>query len=344
MQSKRRHKRFTLNVLDVNGKMMFATEVKVIDISIGGISLKANRRLNIGSEYALKLDGKDRAIALKGAVVWSSLSAAKNGPDGEVVPIYAAGLKFTNMSTKRITELLNFIEGHKKEEVNVTGSNRFNVRFHLNDEEKAVLNLPSSCKVKEISLGGMLIECVQDLEIESTIPMTLSTCDGKLIRLMGRVASCRVIYGDGGKQYAVGIEFLDLTHRDREVLATFMDCCATLEKNGKEERDAKQASSQSLPVISKELIDKVEHLYEWHKTMGYYKVLCVKEWATDEQIARAFHAMAQQFQPDKHLDISQDLKEKIEVIFAYINEAYSTLMNPQKKKEYDRIPVSRIRH
>jgi c-di-GMP-binding flagellar brake protein YcgR len=338
MQSKRRHKRFTLNVLEVNGKMMFATEVRVIDISIGGISLKANRRLNIGSEYALKLDGKDRAISLKGAVIWSSLSAAKNGPDGEVAPIYTAGLKFTNMSTARITELLNFIEGHKKEEVPVTWGDRLSVRFHINDEEKAVLNLPSNCTVREISLGGMLIECEQDLEIESAIPMTLSTYDDKLIDFIGRVASCRVIYGDGRKQYAVGIEFLDLTDKDREILATFIDCCTAIEKNGKEE------SSESLPVISKELIDKVEHLYKWHKTMGYYKVLCVKEWAPDEQIERAFLRMAQEFHPDKHPDISQDLKEKIEVIFAYMNEAYSTLMSPQKKKEYDRSPVPRIRH
>jgi len=343
MQDNRRHKRFTLNVLEVNGKMMFATEVKVIDISIGGISLKANRRLNIGSEYSLKLDDKDRVISLKGAVIWSSLSAAKNGPDGEVVPIYAAGLKFTNMSTERITELLNFIEGHKKEEVNVTGGCRLNIRFHIDEAEKAVLNLPSSCKVKEISLGGMLIECEQDLVIESTIPMTLSTYDDKLIRLMGRVASCRVIYGGGGKQYAVGIEFLDLTEKDREILATFIDCCTVIENNNREE-EARHAVSESIPAISQEFIDTVEHLYKWHKTMGYYKALCVKEWATDEQIKRAFHAMAQQFQPDKHPDISKDLKEKVEVILAYINEAYLTLMNPEKKKEYDRIPVSRIRH
>ncbi len=144
MQDKRRHKRFTVNVLEVNGNMMFATEVKVIDISIGGISLKANRRLNIGSDYALKLDGKNRVIALKGAVVWSSLRESKAGPDGN------------------------------------------------------------------------------------------------------------------------------------------------------------QVSHESPPVISQELIDKIEHLYKWHKTMGYYKALCVKEWATDEHIKHAFQEMAQQFDPDKY--------------------------------------------
>lgn len=71
MQDKRRYKRFTLNILEISGKIMFATEVEVIDISIGGISLKVNRqpRLNIGSQYELQLDGKDEAVSLKGSVI-----------------------------------------------------------------------------------------------------------------------------------------------------------------------------------------------------------------------------------------------------------------------------------
>jgi len=344
MQDKRRHKRFTLNVTEVNARMVLATEVNVVDISIGGILLKANRRLNIGSEYALELGAKNRFISLKGAVMWSSLSESRKGTGGEVVPIFRAGMKFRNMSTERITELLNFIEEHKKEEVHVTGGDRLNVRFHIDDAEKAILNFPAKYEVKVISLGGMLIECTQDFAIGSTIPMSLSLYGDRLVRVMGRVASCRVIYSDGRKKYAIGIEFLDLTDKDREILAAFTDRCTVIEENGKEKKDANRASGESLPVISGELIDKIEHLYKWQKTMGYYKVLCVKEWATDEQIRRAFHTIAREFHPDKHPGISQDLKEKMTVISAYVNEAYSTLLNPQKRKEYDRIPISRIRH
>jgi Tfp pilus assembly protein PilZ len=344
MQDKRRHKRFTLNVADVNARMVLVTEVNVIDISIGGILIKANRRLNIGSEYTLKLGAKDRVISLRGAVIWSSLSESRARADGEVMPLYRAGLKFKNMSAESIAELLNFIEGHKKEEVHAAGKDRLNVRFHIDDAEKAILNFPAVCEAKVISLGGVMIECIHDFEIGSTIPMSLSIHDDKLIRFMGRVASRRVIYSDGRKQYAIGIEFLDLTDKDREILATFVDRCPGIEENGEGKKDANRASYESLPVISKELIDRVEHLYKWHKTMGYYKLLCVKEWASEEQIKRAFHTMAREFHPDRHPGISQDLKEKMNVIFAYANEAYSTLMNPQKRKEYDRIPISRIRH
>jgi len=44
-----------MEVVDITGKMMFADEVNIIDISVGCFSLKADRRLNIGHEYALKM-------------------------------------------------------------------------------------------------------------------------------------------------------------------------------------------------------------------------------------------------------------------------------------------------
>ncbi len=222
MEDKRRYKRFTLNIQEINGKMLFATQVKVIDISIGGISIKANRRLNIGSEYSLKLEGM-KTISLRGSVVWSSLGESRGKSDGEVVPIYSAGLKFTNMSPEKTAELLSFIDSNKKEEVQVIGGTRLNVRFHINDPEKAILNFPSSYKVKKIGLGGMLIECVRDLEIESRIPMELSVRADNPIEFVGRVASCQLTGGGVQRQFDIGIEFTDLTEKERAVLASFID-------------------------------------------------------------------------------------------------------------------------
>jgi hypothetical protein len=40
------------------------------------------------------------------------------------------------MSIERIMDLLDFIEGNKMEEVYVTGSNRLNIRFNINDPQK----------------------------------------------------------------------------------------------------------------------------------------------------------------------------------------------------------------
>ena len=55
MRENRRYKRFSVDIFGINGKMMFANEVEIQDISIGGISIRVDRRLNMGSEYTLKV-------------------------------------------------------------------------------------------------------------------------------------------------------------------------------------------------------------------------------------------------------------------------------------------------
>ena len=66
MTERRRYTRLRMEVVDITGKMMFADEVNIIDISVGGVSLKADRRLNIGHEYAVKMENSGRVLAVRG--------------------------------------------------------------------------------------------------------------------------------------------------------------------------------------------------------------------------------------------------------------------------------------
>jgi hypothetical protein len=218
--------------------MVLATEMQVIDISISGICLKANRRLNIGSDYTLKLEGR-KTISLRGTVVWCSLTETRKGPEEEMIPIYAAGMQFKDMTTERITELQYFIESHKIEEVHVLGA-RLNIRFHLKEPENALLICPDDYKVETISLGGMLIECLRNFEIESRIPMEMFIHEDNPLKFVGRVASSRVIDKEGQKQYNIGIEFLDLTEKDREILSSFIDYNAVTNSGNKAEAPEKK--------------------------------------------------------------------------------------------------------
>jgi Tfp pilus assembly protein PilZ len=321
MQDKRRHTRYTLKVMEVEGKIMFASEVKIIDISIGGISLKANRRLNIGSEYLLKLNDKKKAISLKSTVVWSSLNESRKSPSGELIPIYTVGLKFNNISVEKITELLEFIEGHKKEEVSVTEGQRLNVRFHVNDPGKAILNFPARYKVKTISLGGMLIECVRDFEVDSRIPMELSLHDDKPIKFVGRVASCKVIDSGGQKQYDIGIEFLDLTDKDREVLTTFVEYCNIMETGNEADTTANKTVATLIdPKLRKEYdtrpVPGVRPEMETAKVVvRYADGKLIKGYTHDFLPTRpSFHVRPIEFEPtDKGVEVS--VKELKAVFF-----------------------------
>src|SRR3990172_10537841 len=208
MREHRRNKRFIVDGMDINGKMMFATEVKILNISIGGVSLKADRRLDIGNEYTLKIDDKGRVIAVKGVVVWSSICENREGPHGDRIPIYSAGMKFTNVLSDKVLELINFIEGHTKD-----GEHRLSgLRFNIKAPEKAILNFPEDYRVKKISLTGMLIESAQSLETESRFPMEICLPeDEKPIRFLGRVASCLVIADAVPDQCDIGIEFMEMS-------------------------------------------------------------------------------------------------------------------------------------
>ena len=337
MRDIRRYKRFRFNDSEVNGKMVLVTEVKIVDISISGISLKVNRRLNIGSDYTLKLEGS-KTISLRGTVVWCSLIETRKGSKGDVIPIYSAGMQFKDMSTERTTELQYIIDSHKIEEVHVIGGTRLNIRFHIKDPENSILIYPDNYKVKSIGLGGMRIECVRNFEIESRIPMEMFIHDDAPLKFVGRVTSYKEIDKKGQKQYDIGIEFLDLTEKDKETLASFIDdiSMTDTEMGNEPETTAGNSADEDIPGMSKEFIDKVQYLYKWHTTMGYYKVLEIKEYATNEQISLAFRRKVHELHPDKFSKASDDLKHQLNELFSYINAARSTLLDPQKRKEYDR--------
>lgn len=61
---------------------------------------------------------------------------------------------------------------------------------------------------------------------------------------------------------------------------------------------------------------------------NYYDVLGVKRDATDDQIKKAFRKLAAKYHPDAGGD-EQKFKE--------VSEAYTTLSDPQKRKEYDQL-------
>ena len=224
--NKRRYKRFKVGVLEINGMMMFANEVEILDLSVGGVSLRADRRLNMGAEYSLKIGDKTNVIPLKARVVWSLLSGTKKSAAGGTVPMYTAGMRFCDLSGETMAELTQFITDHRNEpfenDVHGLSGLRLNIRFSINAKEKAVLNYAEGYRVKKISLGGMLIESAHAVGAEERLSMELSLPGNAAIVFWGRVASCLLSSSEEPLRYDVGIEFLDLNEAHREILDAFI--------------------------------------------------------------------------------------------------------------------------
>lgn len=64
--------------------------------------------------------------------------------------------------------------------------------------------------------------------------------------------------------------------------------------------------------------------------MNYYETLGVNKTATEEEIKKAYRAKALQYHPDKNQG-----NAAAEEMFKKINEAYSVLSDPAKRRQYD---------
>ena len=216
MQDKRRYPRYVVE--GVEGTLMFTTHVDVLNISINGVALKANRRLEMGGEYTLKLEYRERTVSVNGIVVWSVLSELTSGPRAEKVPVYKAGMRFTDIISEKMSRLLEFIESHK-----LSQDERLNIRFTIKAPDKAILDGPHNYEVRNMSISGMLIGTDMRFDVGAKCPMEISLEGNRIIKVLGRVVSCLEVNDRALRHYAIGIEFVEISDEDKKRLKKFVD-------------------------------------------------------------------------------------------------------------------------
>jgi hypothetical protein len=164
---------------------------------------------------------------VKGLVVWSVLGeSVKDGSDN-IIPIYTAGMKFIDTSPEKTGEIVDFIEAHKRDvdkEIDLYSPSglRLHVRIHIEDPEKTVLDSQEGYRVRNLSLGGMLVESEHPFETGSKLPMEITLSEKEIIRVSGGVVSCTLMKSYAMDHYHVGIEFQDVSVKDRKILKAFL--------------------------------------------------------------------------------------------------------------------------
>ena len=103
---KRRFKRFTLDLVDLSFRMHQAEKVEILDLSFGGVSLKVDRRINIGKTYVMKLGYKWSTIEVKGIAVRSQVSGVAQSFGEPRSLVYTAAMRFDENDTYPIAEFI----------------------------------------------------------------------------------------------------------------------------------------------------------------------------------------------------------------------------------------------
>ena len=233
MINNRQQERYKLTLIDTHTKLVFANDVRILDMSLSGVSLNADRRMNIGCNYMITIEDEGRVLNIKGKVIWSLLSGYKENTRGEIVPIYTAGMNFTDISIEKQKDIEDFIERHR--ETNFTEEYKEEIdkeldlyiltdvplNISIKNAEDYILN-KNFYRAKKLSLTGMMIECRKALEIESRLNMEITCPEGISINVKGYVASCCMIKNKDSEHYNIGIEFLDMFAKESELLRSFM--------------------------------------------------------------------------------------------------------------------------
>lgn len=224
--NQRRHRRFIVDVMDIKGNAVFASEVVINDLSLTGASLSTDRKLDMDMEYSLRILDNDLDLPLRGTVIWCKENASAGAQDEHGHLKYSAGLQFAELPQETTVSLIAFIASHlpekqKQEKVREMSGLRCNLRFHLDAKETAVLNVAQTYRVKKLSLGGMLIESSHNLESDTRLHMGITLPKNVHLSFTGRVTSC-VISPDNSSLFEVGIEFVGMSDPDRITLKEFI--------------------------------------------------------------------------------------------------------------------------
>ena len=232
MQERRHHKRYSVDIMTIRGGIPFADNVKILDISLSGVLLETDRRPDIGNRYILTMESEGSVLTVQGTVVRSTLNKINKDPKENIVPTYNAGLHFTKLSNGKIIEIAKFVNDHfledQKQKVRFaymykSDNPKLYMRFFVEDPKRISSHDPQTYYViKNINIGGMLIESEQEIDIDQTLIMEITLPDKKVISFLGRVLSCIFSEDISSGMHEIGIGFIDISDENKATLNDYI--------------------------------------------------------------------------------------------------------------------------
>lgn len=216
----RRNKRYVVE--EIQGNVFYTSDLEIFNISLDGAAIETTKRLELNREYTFKIKYGDSWLNLRGRVVWAILISKEKNDSKAVIPVYRAGIRFTDILSDKANILMDFIEENK---VKTLESRVGGVRFKIAKTEDIKIGLPHKYNVKKISLSGMLVETEYPFEINSHHDIELFLNE-TIISTVGRIAYCKKNDATDVNQYDIGIEFVKISDDNKLALKDFLKTLA----------------------------------------------------------------------------------------------------------------------
>jgi PilZ domain len=221
----RRFRRFRVQHMKIVAQTLFAVRTELVNISVAGACLKTEQSLNATHRQLMRLHSESMSLTLSCSVVWENMISAAEETVEKTAPSYKSGVSFISVPSDTLVRLKDFIR-RSGVPYSQKVSDSFKpslLRFHVYENNKAVVYYTKTLPVKKISLGGMLVELPCEIPREKTFLMELFLPkENPPIRFFGRIASVVPAPHRGCARFDTGIEFLDLTPTDKFRLSRFL--------------------------------------------------------------------------------------------------------------------------
>lgn len=242
---------------------------------------------------------------------------------------------------------------------------------------KSEIPLARKVSIINMSSGGVLVKTDRRLNIGNTYLLKIGYKDNLLfaraaVKWSFLVQSYEDENGNIVPQYMAGMHFKEVSSGKNEGiiesiisdleadLSQFLTDAESDGRGGYRENDGETAveaigkgtdsirdtaSVESLEAADDEsmkmVIGKINTEYNRYTehNLTYYELLDINEAADAEEIKKAYYRKVKEFHPDRHFGLPPTMKEKLNVIFSYLNEVYETLMHDNQKEHYDRALV-----
>lgn len=213
----RRYPRY--EVAGLGGHLVVPIQIRVINVSLGGMALETNSYLQFGRGYTVRLEGGGQSLSLTGTVAWCSLRETTKSLEGEILPVYRAGLQFEALSGEYSRELWDLIRRHALIEIEDSVLGRFKVDL----PSSPLMGSSHDFAVRKLSLSGLLIETDFEPELDSRFDLQIQLGPRRW-GTRARVASIpRAGRRSEGVLAQVGLEFCSLEPGRVSELKSFID-------------------------------------------------------------------------------------------------------------------------